>query len=97
MIIYVVILTHEHGIDTSAKFKHEDALKVAGSMISETVVELENEIDGDTDGLQSLESMKGHIAAERYEEAISIYNELQNLFFTSADEHHLAIKEMEVK
>jgi len=98
MFVYVVILSHKNGVDAFAKFEHQNALKVAGAMMSETqsLVEMVNEIDGDEEGLKNLEIMKSHIATERIEDAIKIYNQLQYSFFTSDYEHHLMIKKMEV-
>lgn len=94
MMIHVVILTTEHGDDLAARFTEAEALKAAGEMIVGTLDELEQEIDGDTQGVSNFKILKEFLAEEQFEQAISVYNDLHEEHVSSADAHYLRIKQV---
>ena len=97
MMIHVVILTTEHGDDVAARHTYEEALKAAGEMIVETIDELEREIDGNTEGETNLAILREFLAEGQFEQAMSVYNDLHEEHVSSADAHHLRIKEVDLK
>ena len=94
MLIHVVILTTEHGDDLSARFTEAEALKAAGEMIVGTLDELEQEIDGDTQGVSNFKILKEFLAEGQFEQAISVYNDLHAEHVSPADAHYLRIKQV---
>jgi hypothetical protein len=96
MMIHVVVFATEYGDDVFARFKHEDALSLAGELISDTVSELEEEIE-DKEGIEKIHKLKEHVVEQRFEEAIVAYNDLYDDFMPESEKHHLQIKTVEVE
>jgi len=95
--VFTVILSTEHGDDVSTRKTHKKALHVAGKMIAETIKELEDEIDGDEEGVASLVVLQNHLKEKQFEAAIALYNKLHEDHVTSADAHYLRIKRTTLK
>ncbi len=96
-IVFIVILSTEHGDDVAACRSQEMALSVAGKMIEETIDEIEAEIDGNEAGTESLKTLQGHLKNQQFDEAITLYNKLHDDFMSISNTHYLRIKKSNLR